>query len=108
MRLAGAIGAVRLAVRGFVVRSWVHGFAVRGLVGSWVRRSWVQRSLVDDLTGGATISTFWVRDLSLSLFARESFLSLFLSLRVSGNDLKRKFGLKIISVGESSACACAW
>ena len=112
-------------VRGPIVGSWVrrswvvgspfvgslfmgHGFAVRGLVGSWVRRSWVQRSPVDDLTGGATISTFWVRDLSLSLFARESFLSLFLSLRVSGNDLKRKFGLKIISVGESSACACAW
>ena len=79
-------------VRGPIVGSWVrrswvvgslfmgHGFAVRGLVGSWVRRSWVQRSLVDDLTGGATISTFWVRDLSLSLFARESFLSLFLSL----------------------------
>ena len=94
------------AVRGFAVRgSWVRCSWARGspFVGSWVRFSWVRRSPVDDLTGGATISTFWVRDLSLSLslslFARESFLSLFLSLRVSGNDLKRKFGLKIISVG---------
>ena len=88
--------------RGFAVRGFaVRGFAVRGLVGSWVRRSWVQRSLVDDL------NFLGSRSLSLSVCA-ESFLSLFLSLRVSGNDLKRKFGLKIISVGESSACACAW
>ena len=66
MRLTSAIGAMRLAVHGFTVQ-----------------RSWV----------------FWVRDLSLSLslslFARESFLSLFLSLRVFGNDLKVKFWQKI-------------
>ena len=121
MRLAGAIGAVRLAVRGFVVRSWVRGLWVRRswvchswvccswvmgslFVGSWVRHSWVRCSWVrwspvDDLVGGATISTFWVRDLSLSVCAWVLSLSLFLSLRVSGNDLKWKFGLKIISVG---------
>ena len=68
------------------------GFAVRGLVGSpfvgswvrathcsWVRAtrySWVRRSRVDDLAGGATISTFLgSRSLSLSL-------SLSLCLRV--------------------------
>ena len=92
-------------VRGPIVGSWVrrswvvgspfvgslfmgHGFAVRGLVGSWVRRSWVrrswvQRSPVDDLTGGATISTFWVRDLSLSLCLRVSPFSLSFSLCAS-------------------------
>ena len=77
--------------------SWVHGATISGstivgFLGSMfmgltispvVRRSWV----------------FWVRDLSLSLYvcACESFLSLFLSLRVSGNDLKVKFWLKIFS-----------
>ena len=106
MRLAGAIGVVRLAVRGFGFRSRVHGFAV---CGSWVRRSWVRCSWVmGSLFVGSWVRGFAVRGFVGSPFTRESFLSLFLSLRVSGNDLKRKFGLKIISVGESSACACAW
>ena len=103
MRLAGAIGAVRLVV---------HGFAIRG---SWVCCSWVHHSWVvgllfvgscDSLFVGSTISSvvrrsplFWVHDLSLSLSicACESFLSLFLSLRDSENDLKVKFWLKIFS-----------
>ena len=57
--------------------------------GSWVR--------------GATISGLTIlgflgsRSLSLSICACESFLSLFLSLRVSENDLKVKFWLKISS-----------
>ena len=66
------------SVTGSRVRGFAMRLAVRGFV---VRRSWV----------------FWVRDLSLSLFARESFFSLFLSLRVSRNDLKVKFWLKIFS-----------
>ena len=89
---------------------WVCGFAVRGswvrrswfaVRGSWVRAtrcSWVRQSQVDDLAGGATISTFLgSRSLSLSVCACESFLSLFLSLRILGNDLKVKFWLKIFS-----------
>ena len=109
MRLAGAIGAVRLVVRGFVGSPFVgHGFAVRGFAvrGSWVccswvratRCSWVQRShrWCDDLHfSGFAIS------LSLSVCACESFLSLFLSLRDSENDLKVKFWLKIFSESEA-------
>ena len=78
VRLTGAIGTVWLTVRGFAVRrSRVRGFAMR-------------------LAGGATILGFLgSRSLSLSVCACESFLSLFLSLRVSGNDLKVKFWLKI-------------
>ena len=111
VRLAGAIGMVRLAVRGFVVWSWVRGFVVRT---SWVRCSWVRRSWVHGFAvlrfavhGFAilrlTISSVVRRSqlsgfaISLSLCLRESFLSLFLSLRVSGNDLKVKFWLKIFS-----------
>ena len=81
---------------GVTCGSWVHG----PIVGSWVRRSWVRGFAVrgfavrgfDDLAGGATISTFWVRDLSLSLslFARESFLSLSLFAR-----LRKWFEVKI-------------
>ena len=94
VRLAGAIGVVRLAVRGFVVWSWVRRSYVVGslfvgspFVGSWVRcspvrRSWVRHSPIDDLVGGATISTFWVRNLSLSLFARVLSLSLSLFARL--------------------------
>ena len=78
VRLTDAIGTVWLTVCGFAVRrSRVRGFAVR-------------------LAGGATILGFLgSRSLSLSVCACESFLSLFLSLRVSGNDLKVKFWLKI-------------
>ena len=90
MRLADAIGAVRLAIRGFAVRSWVRRSWVRcswargsPFVGSWVRFSWVRRSPVDDLAGGATISTFWVCDLSLSLCLRVSPFSLSFSLCAS-------------------------
>ena len=76
--LTSAIGAMWLTVRGFAVwRSRVRGFAVR-------------------LTGGAAILGFLgSRSLSLSVCACESFLSLFLSLCVSRNDLKVKFWLKI-------------
>ena len=86
--------------------SWVRGFVVRT---SWVRCSWVRRSWVHGFAvlrfavhGFAilrlTISSVVRRSqlsgfaISLSLCLRESFLSLFLSLRVSGNDLKVKFG----------------
>ena len=102
VRLAGAISAVRLAVRGFAVhgswvhcswvrRSWVHGFAVlwfavRGFAVPWLTISLVVRR--SQLSGFA---------ISLSLCLRESFLSLFLSLRIFGNDLKVKFWLKIFS-----------
>ena len=81
--LVGAIGAVRLVVRGFAVRrsrvwqSWAF----------WVRRS---RRWCDDLG-------FSVFAISLCVCACESFLSLFLSLRIFGNDLKVKFWLKIFS-----------
>ena len=56
----------------------------------------------DDLADGVTILGFLgSRSLSLSLSlcvcACESFASLFLSLRVSENDLKVKFWLKIFS-----------
>ena len=68
MRLAGAIGAVRLTVRGFAVRrSRVRGFAMR-------------------LAGGATILGFLGSrslSLSLSLFARVSHFSLSFSLCAS-------------------------
>ena len=83
--------------------SWVRG----SIVGSWVRRSWVVGSpFVGSLFMGHGFAVRGFNDLrltispvvqrsqlsgfaiSLSLFARESFLSLFLSLRVSGNDLK--------------------
>ena len=91
--------------------TWVRGFVVRT---SWVRRSWVRRSWVHGFAvlrfavhGFAilrlTISSVVRRSqlsgfaISLSLCLRESFLSLFLSLRVSGNDLKVKFWLKISS-----------
>ena len=81
-------------VRGLIVGSWVRRSYVVGslfvgspFVGSWVRcspvcRSWVRHSPVDDLVGGATISTFWVRNLSLSLFARVLSLSLSLFARL--------------------------
>ena len=105
VRLAGAFGAVRLAVRGFAIRgswvpcSWVRRSWVVGspFVGSWVccslvRRSWVRRSPVDDLAGGATISTFWVRNLSLSFFARVLSLSLSLFVR-----LRKLFEGKILA-----------
>ena len=56
----------RGATRGsWVHRSWAVGslFVGSPFMGSWVRcslvrRSWVRRSPVDDLAGGATISTF--------------------------------------------------
>ena len=81
-------------VRGLIVGSWVRRSYVVGslfvgspFVGSWVRcspvrRSWVRHSPIDDLVGGATISTFWVRNLSLSLFARVLSLSLSLFARL--------------------------
>ena len=66
---------------------WVCGVTI---LGSWVRGA--TRRWCDDLGfSGFTIS------LSLSVCACESFFSLFLSLRVSGNDLKVKFWLKIFS-----------
>ena len=102
VQLAGAIGAVQLAVRGFTVRGpWVHC--------SWVRRSWVHgfavlwfavrgfavlRLTISLVVRRSQLSGFAI---SLSLFLRESFLSLFLSLRIFGNDLKVKFWLKIFS-----------
>ena len=65
VRLAGAIGAVRLAVRGAtILGSWVRGFVVwlAGAIGAvqvgspaiWCER--VQERWRDDLAGGATIS----------------------------------------------------
>ena len=69
MRLAGAIGAVQLVVRGVAVRSWVRCSWVRcswarGFVGSpFVGRGFAVRGFVrlavrgfDNLAGGATIS----------------------------------------------------
>ena len=75
----------RGATRGsWVHRSWAVGslFVGSPFMGSWVRCSPVRRSPVDDLVGGATISTFWVRNLSLSLFARVLSLSLSLFARL--------------------------
>ena len=103
---------VRDSIVGSWVRcSWVCGFTVCGLVGSpfVVCRSWFVGSC-NSLFVGSTISGWrsrrWCDDLhfsgfaislSLSVCACESFLSLFLSLRVLGNDLKVKFWLKIFS-----------
>ena len=106
VQLGGAIGAVQLAVRGFTVRGpWVHC--------SWVRRSWVHgfavlqfavrgfavlRLTISLVVRRSQLSGFAISlSLSLSLCLRESFLSLFLSLRIFGNDLKVKFWLKIFS-----------
>ena len=89
-------------VLGFVARSrqwtrWVDRF-----VGSWVRGA-ISPSRGGDEDGDLTsaISNLTARSLSFSLCLRvyESFLSLslFLSLRVSENDLKVKQKLKIFS-----------
>ena len=130
MRLAGAIGAVRLAVRGVAVRSWVHGFAVRG---SWVRRSWVRRSWVrcswvmGSLFVGSRVRGFAVRgfnDLQLTIspvlqrsqlsgFAIS--LSLCLRVRASACESFCVVSAELVRVcgesrahGERRACACAW
>ena len=96
------------SICGFVDdEGWVNRF-----VGSWCDladgrgwsiSSWVRGTISPscggdedgDLTGAISNST--ARPLSLSLRVCESFLSLFLSLRVFGNDLKVKQKLKIFS-----------
>ena len=73
-----------LFVGSWVCRSWVCGFAVRGFA---VRGFNDLRLTISPVVQRSQLSRFTI-SLSLSLFARESLLSLFLSLRVFGNDLK--------------------
>ena len=85
VQLAGAIGAVQLAVRGFTVRGpWVHC--------SWVRRSWVHGFAVLWFA----VRGFAVLQLTISLVVRRSQLSEFaisLSLFVCASPFSLSFSL---------------
>ena len=89
--LAGVIRAVRLAVRGFAVRSWVHGFAV---CGSWVRCSWVRRSWV---------RCSWARGFAVRGFVVRGFNDL--QLTISPVVQRSQFSGFAISL---SLSVCAW
>ena len=85
VQLAGAIGAVQLAVRGFTVRGpWVHC--------SWVRRSWVHGFAVLWFA----VRGFAVLRLTISLVVRRSQLSGFaISLSLSLSLFARVLSLSL-------------